>query len=300
MAIKTVALIGTNGNLSAEVLRVLVLAGCFQVTMVKRQSSVSSIPRTIADQDVRTTTVDDGVSLESLKAALDGQEAVVTCIPLRELAQHLRIADAAAFAGVKRVIPADYGRRDSDSPRAQQLVPLFKLKVAVRARLQQLAAIDPNFSWTSIVCGHIFDWGLKNGFLHFDLETKAADILDAGFYKSSTPTLGRVCEAIITILARDDERTRNRVVFMQSFCRATSTEWNVRYVDSGEFIEEHKTKADAGAERRNREMRNGFSTDLLGPREENLDEAVGRVVSSEIRSIASISHLWEELISSIP
>ncbi len=53
-------------------------------------------------------------------------------LPLRDVGQHLRYADAAAAAGVKRFIPADYGSVDSRSPYARQLVKLFDNKVKVQ------------------------------------------------------------------------------------------------------------------------------------------------------------------------
>ncbi|KAI3320363.1 NmrA-like family protein [Xylariaceae sp. AK1471] len=306
MAIKNVALIGANGTLGTEVLRALVSAGHFQVTVVKRQSSSYSIPAALATHDIHIKTVDDELSLESLKATLEGQDAVVASMPLKELAQHLRVADAAAAVGVKRVIPADYGSCDSDSPRAQQLIPLYKAKADVRARLQQHAAADANFSWTSLVCGHFFDRGLQENFLHFDLKNKTADIIDHGRYKSSTSTLGRISEAIVAVLAKDDERTKNKVLFMQSFCvsqlevlaaleRATGgAKWEVKYLDSEEYIKECKVKADAGDQQAvedlvfvlgvvdgNWEERDGFSMELLGLKNEDLDEVVTRVVKSQ-------------------
>ncbi|KAI1085433.1 NmrA-like family protein [Whalleya microplaca] len=303
MALKNVTLIGANGNLGTEILKALIKAGTFNITVVKRQSSTSTPD---ADASVRIVTVDDDLTLESLTQAFRGSDAVITSIPLRDVSQHLRIADAAVAAGVRRVIPADYGSCDSRSARARELVPLFENKVRVRARLEELAAADAtgSFSWTSIVCGHFFDWGLRENFLHFDLAARRADILDDGRYRSSTATLGRVAEAVVRVLLKE-EQTRNRMLFVQSFCvsqldvlgaleRATGTKWEVRYRDSEEFIKEHKAKADAGDKASiedlvfalgaldgNWEDRDGFAMELLGLQNEDLDEVVKLVVNSE-------------------
>ncbi|KAI1160869.1 NmrA-like family protein [Nemania serpens] len=303
MAIKTVALLGANGNLGTVVLQALISSGHFRVTVVKRESSPYSLPPAAA-QNVGLKTVDDELSLESLTAVLAGQDAVVVSIPLRDPAQHLRIADAAAAGGVRRVIPADYGSCDSDSPRAQDLVPLFKHKAAVRARLQHLAASRADLAWTSLVVGHFFDWGLRENFLHFDLATRRAEILDHGRYKSSTATLARVGEAIIAVLAQDAEATKNRVLFLQSFCvsqldvlaaleKATGAKWEVSFVETEAFIAERKARADAGDKKAvedlvfalgaidgNWESREGFAMDLLGLENEDLDEVVRRVVDA--------------------
>ncbi|KAI1120324.1 NmrA-like family protein [Nemania abortiva] len=304
MAIKYVALFGANGNLGTVALQSLVSSGHFRVAVVKRASSPYELPPALqAVVDLRT--VDDSLSLASLQAVLTGQDAVVVSIPLRDPAQHLRIAEAARAAGVRRVIPADYGSCDSDSARAQELVPLFAHKAAVRARLQELAAASAGgFAWTSLVVGHFFDWGLRENFLHFDLAARTAEILDHGRYKSSTATLARVGEAIVAILAADEERTRNKVLFIQSFCvsqldvlaaleRATGAKWEVKFVESGAFIADRKAKADAGdraavedlvfalgALDGNWEPRDGFAMDVLGLENEDLDEVVKRVVES--------------------
>ncbi|KAI1197384.1 NmrA-like family protein [Nemania serpens] len=303
MAIRTVALFGANGNLGTVALQALIKH--FRVTVVKRESSPYSLPPALAAQNVvDLKTVDDELSLESLTAALAGQDAVVVSIPLRDPAQHLRIADAAAAAGVRRLIPADYGSCDSDSPRAQALVPLFKHKAAVRARLQHLAASHAGFAWTSLVVGHFFDWGLRENFLHFDLAARRAEILDRGQQKSSTATLGRVAEAIVAVLAQEADATRNRVLFLQSFCvsqldvlaaleRATGAKWEVSFVESEAFIAERRPRADAGDKEAvedlvfalgaidgNWESREGFAMDLLGLENEDLDEVVRRVVDS--------------------
>ncbi|KAI0148365.1 NmrA-like family protein [Xylariaceae sp. FL1272] len=302
MAIKNVALIGANGNLGAEILAALAAVDDFRVTIVKRESSTSAIPDSLASKGISVATVDDSLSLSSLKTAFAGQDAVVTAMPLKDPAQHLRIADAAAASGVRRVIPADYGSCDSDSPRAQELVPLFKNKADVRARLQEHAAADPAFSWTSLVCGHFFDWGLRENFLHFDLKGKTADIIDDGSYKSSTATLGRVAEAVVRVLRGDVEETRNKVLFLQSFCvsqnevlesleKATGEKWKVNYCESERYLREHKAKADAGDKQAvedlvfalgaldgNWEGRENFAMGLLGLENEDMNEVVRRVV----------------------
>ncbi|RYP92157.1 hypothetical protein DL770_001738 [Monosporascus sp. CRB-9-2] len=304
MAIKKVSLVGATGNLGTVLLDRLVSSGLFGVTAVQRKSSRSK--PFVAGTEVPIKTVDDDLSLASLQAAFEGEDAVVVAFPLKDGAAHIRIAEAAAAAGVSRVIPADYGSCDSSSAVAQELVPLFKRKTAVRQRLQELTAESPSetFSWTSIVCGHFFDWGLRENFLHFNLATRTADILDGGRMRSSTSTLARVAEAVVAVL-RDEEQTRNRVLFIQSFCvsqldvlaaleRATGAVWHVRHYDSEQFIREHKEKVDAGntaaiedlvfalgAIDGNWEGRDGFAMDLLGLRNEDLYDVVKRVVSSQ-------------------
>lgn len=299
MAIKNVALLGATGDLGAPMLRALIAAGKFQITVLQRRSSKST---PFTDPSVRIVTVDDDMSLENLCEALQGQDAVVASFRPRDVDVHLRLADAAAAAGVKRFIPADFGSCDSSSKRVQDLVPLFLAKLYVRERLQELAMARPEFTWTSFVTGHLFDWGLKENFLHFNLKTRTADILDDGKYRSSTSTLERVSEAVIKVL-QNEEIGINKMLFVQSFCvsqldvltsleKATGDKWKVNWLDSEKFIKERKAKADAGDKEAVEDLvfalgavdgdwenKDDFAMETLGLKNEDLDEVVQRVVS---------------------
>ncbi|KAH7041347.1 uncharacterized protein B0I36DRAFT_222653, partial [Microdochium trichocladiopsis] len=314
--IKNVILLGATGNLGTEILNALINSGQFTVTIAQRASSSSRPgPKAPSDKFI-TVNIDDDLSLDSLKAAFRGQHAVIVATRPGDGQSQLRIADAAAATpGMRRVIPADYGSCDSTTARAQELVPIFKRKAEVRARLQSLAeassssSSSSSFSWTSIVCGHFFDWGLRENFLHFNLRTRTADILGDGTMRSSTSTLARVAEAVVRVLSPEHEaRTRNMIVYVQSFCvsqldvlraleRATSggggggKEWQAKYIDAEEFIAENKARVEKGETEANEDLvfalgaidgdwttREGFAMEMLGLEDEDLDEVVGRVV----------------------
>ncbi|RKU40261.1 hypothetical protein DL546_001313 [Coniochaeta pulveracea] len=291
--IKNVTLVGANGNLGSKILEALVADGSFRVTVIKRKSSQSTPAHA-----VRIVEVSDDWTLEELRDALKGEDAAIAAWPLRNVDEHLRYAEAAAAAGVKRFIPADYGSVDARSEYARKLVQLFEKKVKVRETLENLSAkSNGSFTWTSIVCGHFFDWGLTNGFLHFYPEQKRADILGDGTARSSNSTLGQVGKAVVRILQKPED-TKNRVLMIQSFCvsqldvlrsleKATGSKWDVRYEDTDEFVAKHKAKADAGNKESiedlvfalgviegNWEEKEDFAMDLLGLQNEDLDQAV--------------------------
>lgn len=291
--IKNVTLVGANGNLGSKILEALVAAGTFRVTVIRRKSSKST-----PSQPVRVVEVSDDWTLEELRDALKGEDAAIAAWPLRNVDEHLRYANAAAAAGVKRFIPADYGSVDARSQYARKLVQLFDRKVKVRERLEILSAeSNGSFTWTSIVCGHFFDWGLTNGFLHFYPDQKRADILGDGTAKSSNSTLSQVSKALVRILQKPEE-TKNRVLMIQSFCvsqldvlrsleKATGSKWDAKHEDIDEFVARHKAKADAGNKESiedlvfalgvvegNWEDKEDFAMDLLGLQNEDLDQAV--------------------------
>ncbi|KAL2877094.1 hypothetical protein SGCOL_007716 [Colletotrichum sp. CLE4] len=303
MAPKSVLLVGANGTLGAKILDSLVAAKSFKLSTLKRAGSKSTISYP-ADQ-VQVIEVDNDLSYEGLKKAFTGQEVVIVSFRLRDLDQHLRIAEAASAAGVKHFMPADFGSIDADNPRARELIPLYRWKRAVRQKAQELADKNPDFAWTGIVCGHFFDWGVKEGFLHAYLDTKKIDVIDGGDIKASVATLPRVGEAVVRILNLGvTEVTKNKTLFIQSFCitqnellqsleKATGAKWTVKKVESERFIAEHKVKADAGDAEAIEDLvfavgqldanwtkRDDFAMKTLELEDEDLDTVIADVVAN--------------------
>ncbi|TPX12576.1 uncharacterized protein E0L32_000753 [Thyridium curvatum] len=300
MVLRKVAVVGATGELGEVVYDAIVKAGTFEVSVVRRASSTSTPAHA---EEVSIIEVPDDWPADVLEAKLRGQDAVVVLSRTRDVAQHNRLATAAAAAGVKRFIPADYGSCDSRSQRAREVVPLFDKKNQVRDHLVRLAASHPGFSWSSIICGHFFDWGLRHDFLHCFVKTRTAHILDSGDQPCSLSTLGRVGEAVVAILQKEEE-TKNKLLFIQSFCitqnqliksleKATGTKWTVEQFDSEEFIKKHKALADGGdlqavedlvfalgAIDGNWEVKPEFAMDLLGLKNEDLDCVVASTLKS--------------------
>lgn len=298
MSVRTVTFLGADSKLGDAILAAL-LRHNFAITILKRSSSKSSddYPASVA-----VTRITDDFIEDDLVTALKGQDAVVVSVNGSLVDLQKRIANAALKAGVKRFIPADFGSCDSASPVTQELVPLYKRKTEVREHLQSLAQqSNDSFSWTALVPGHFFDWQLE--FLHIFLKEKRADILDDGETKFSVSTLERIGEATAQILARaDDDGTRNQTLYVQSFCvsqqqiiaayeKATDAKWNVQRYEADKWRDEYKKKADAGETSAveecvwylgtvdaNWEGRQTFAMDLLGLKNEDLEEVVRKVV----------------------
>ena len=300
--ITKVLLVGANGTVGSVILEGLVQARCFDVSVLRRSTSTS--PPT--DAAVRTVSVSPDLPLDELTAACEGQDAVVAAFPLKDVSQHLRLVEAAFRAGVRRFIPADYGSCDAASPQPQHHLKLYRDKTLVRDKCETLgehAARDGKpFTWTSIICGHFFDYGLEGGLLHFNLDTHKAQILDGGDIKASASTLRRVAESVVAVLQRLDV-TRNRAVYVQSFCptqlevlaaleRATGTAWHTQHLDSNAYLERQSKLLAEGDHEATEEIvfvlgtvdadwttRDGFAMELLGLQDEKLDDVVAAVVA---------------------
>lgn len=300
--IQKVALVGANGSLGSVILDALVAAR-FDVSVLLRNNSTSTPAHAAA---ITTVPISPDFDTAELSRLLVGQDAVVAAFPLTDAGQHHRLARAAYAAGVRRYIPADYGSCDAQSPQAQRHLQLYRDKAAVQALCEELAgtaaADNVPFTWTSVVSGHFFDWGLRNNYLQLDIANKKALILDGGDTKASASTLPRVAEAVVRVLQKADE-TRNRFVFVQSFCptplevlaaleRATGSKWHTSHVDSNGYLEREAKALEGGDQHAVHNIvfalgavdadwtrRDGFAMDLLGLQDESLDAVVGNVVN---------------------
>ena len=297
MTIKNVAIIGANGRLGPSVLKAFLSPGSFNVTVLSRKSSKSRYP-----EIVNVVTISDEPSDEEWTRVLESQDAVVVTTAGSNSDLQIRMADAAAKAGVKRFIPADFGSCDSTNSRALELNPLYSEKQRVLSHLKQLAS-SSGLTWTSLVCGHFFDYGMKSGLLKFDLKARKAVIFDDGDRKWSATNLDTIGTATVRVMQREDE-TRNRMLYIQSVCttqndilrslkQSTGKDWQVEHIASEEYIKQAKAEVDKnpddydvmddlvailGMLDTNWEQRKDFANPLLGLENENLDKVIERIV----------------------
>lgn len=94
-----------------------------------RAGSRTKLPSSVKSIDV------DFSSLDSLKAALKGQDAVVSTLGAFAAAQQTSLIDAAIAAGVKRFIPSEFGS-DTTHPKVSAL-PVYRDKVAAQQYLKE-------------------------------------------------------------------------------------------------------------------------------------------------------------------
>lgn len=136
LPIGRVLLVGAHGTLGSKLLEGLVQAACFEISVLQRSNSSSSLP-----SQVQQVKVSPGFGLDELTRACAAQDAVVAAIPLSDVSQHLRLIEAAFQSRVRRFIPADFGSCDAASPRAQHHLKLCKDKMIVRGKCEELCLI---------------------------------------------------------------------------------------------------------------------------------------------------------------
>lgn len=174
--------------------------------MLTREGSTQVLPSGVTVQQVNYDSVD------SLAAALQGQDAVVSTLGDAAQGRQLNLVEAASQAGVKRFIPSEFGS-NTVNPNTATL-PCYTNKVAVQKALEEKSKGPNGLTYTLVITGPFFDWGLQVGFI-FNTKGKHATLYDGGHRMFSTTTLPTIGKAVVGVL-RHPAETKNRPVYVQS------------------------------------------------------------------------------------
>jgi len=239
ISIKKVALAGATGNLGSVILKELLKSGLFEVTALTRESSNHSLP-----SEVKVTKVDYS-NLESLTSALEGQDALVCSLASLAVPSQRLLIDAAVKAGVKRVIPSEFGC-DLHNPHTRKL-PVYAGKVQIEEYLNELAE-KGDISYTLVFNGPFLDWGLRQG-MFFNFKERKAELYDGGDQLISTSRLSTAGKAVRRILTHPRE-TADRAIWIKDIdisqkhllklaqALTPGAEWEVKEVNTADLEKE--------------------------------------------------------------
>ncbi|KAB2573674.1 uncharacterized protein LTHEOB_9291 [Lasiodiplodia theobromae] len=226
--IKNVVLIGAGGNLGPSVLKQF-LASSLNVTILSRPESKSTFPAGVK-------VVKSDYTPDSLKSAFTNQDAVVSLVGTPAFGAQQTIIDAAIAAGVKRFIPSEFGS-DTSSAEVVSLVPFLGGK---RKVVEYLQSKESGIEWSGFITGPFFDWGLKVGFLGFDLAGKKATLWDGGEARFAVSNLDFIGKGLVALLsdAKAFEKSKNKYVYvaghvvsqkevLASLEKATGAKWDI-------------------------------------------------------------------------
>lgn len=150
--------------------------------------------------------------MDSLAAALQGQDAVVSTLNDAFLPAQLNLIEAATQAGVKRYIPSEFGC-DTINPKTAALPVFSGSKIVVQNVLKEKAEAG-SLSYTVVLTGPFLDWGLMVGFI-INVKNKQATLYDGGDRVFSATNLSDVGKAVAGVL-RKPTATKNSAVYVQS------------------------------------------------------------------------------------
>ncbi|KAF9768973.1 hypothetical protein IL306_013674 [Fusarium sp. DS 682] len=207
--IKNVALTAATGDVGSVIFKKLTASGLFNVRVLSYSGSTSSFP---PGTDVVKV---DFSSVESLTAALAGQDAVVSAVGMAGLTGQKVLIDAAIAAGVKRFLPSEYGG-DLANPNARTIPPL-RLKVEIEDYLEARSAepaCQGKFTYTYIFTSVFLNWGLDIGLI-MDIKDAVPRVWGSGDLPFHGVILESVGDAVVGVL-RNPDQTANRPVYISN------------------------------------------------------------------------------------
>lgn len=124
----------------------------FIVSVVSRKGSSSAFP-----SHIRVHLVDGSYPEDQLRAAFQGQDAVVNLVPtIANFQIHKTIIDASVSAGVKRIVPSEFSDGNPTYVKLMEKSAIFQLKQDIEEYLRSKE--DTGLSWSVFVNGGFFDW----------------------------------------------------------------------------------------------------------------------------------------------
>lgn len=117
--------------------------------MLSRNSSVAS------SETKEISVVQSDYTFDSLVNAFQGQDAVISAIPIIDFEHQRKVIDAAAAAKVKRYLPNEFGV-DTSVEATSHFAAFFKIKQDIVAYLKEKEHLG--LSWTALCTGPWVDW----------------------------------------------------------------------------------------------------------------------------------------------
>ena len=242
---RNIAMIGASGNIGRATLdRLLFHAESntkHNITAIVRPESTSEFPSTV---NVKKISFDD---TQALTEALTGQDVLVLQLGHTALKYNENLIRSAAKAGVKYVLPTEFGS-DTTAPLGQKLAMLQHKRVN-RDLIEELG-----MSWIGISTNPWLDYCLNaNGLLGINVKEREATLWDGGNTTMSFSVLKQAGQVTAEVLALPDSefaRYKNGYFYtasihtterelLASVMRATGTteaDWTVKEGDIDEAI----------------------------------------------------------------
>lgn len=207
MALTKVAVIGAGGALGKHFMQSLLASTepKFQVTVLARATSNYSAPAEHV-KVLKHDLTDHTALVNSLRGAealvlMQGTDAEFVTVSKAAI-------EAAIAAGVKMVMPSDYGSKDT---------PLFVKAVALKPQVRdfvQKKAQEGKITYTIVKNGPFFDIPFK--VYGIDYEAKKATLFDEGNQKFHATSCVSIANAVVRIL-RSPAQYANKTVYIHDF-----------------------------------------------------------------------------------
>lgn len=197
-----------SGTIGRPILKRLLESNHFdEVRVLTRADSQNEFPPGAIVKKV------DYNSTSSLEDALRGVDGLVSAMAFEVIDMQEKLVDAAVAAGVRRMIPAEYGN-DTLNPKLATM-PIYQPKIAIRQWCERKSAdTEGRFTWTVVMNASFLgpDWTLD---FIVDMTHRKCDIKDGGDVLFCAATYEDIATAVLGIFTHPEE-TANRPVKISS------------------------------------------------------------------------------------
>lgn len=260
--LRDIAVVGATGQMGGHIVAELLETGKHTVTAISRIDSTSQPPDGV--QLARVDYNDESTIVEALK----GQDALIITMNTGAPTDiSMKLVEAAAKAGVRWIVPDEWGANNEVNLEFERDVFLGPPKQAVRDLIKKLGVS----SYTGISGGFWYDFslGTMKEMFGFDFQNHEVTFFDDGKARMDTSTWKHEARAVRSLLSLkilpDDENDKsitldrnfkNKFAFLSSFCvnqrdmfesvkpvtHTTDDDWTIKSVSSkGRYEEGVKT-----------------------------------------------------------
>lgn len=203
-----------TGTLGQVLVPTLIQAG-FTVTAISRPESEKKCLR--PEVITKFAEYDD---IPALTAALEGQNAVVEAFNPAAAKYQSTIVRAAIAAGVSHLITPEFSS-DTFNEHADELL-IYEPKLKAQRELEQLVRESGGvMSWTAIIVGAWYDWGIQNGVFWINKSNRTITRFGSGEQRYAISRIGLVADTVVAVLGAP-EKFQNRPAYFASHTVTTN------------------------------------------------------------------------------
>ncbi|KAF1980345.1 NAD(P)-binding protein [Bimuria novae-zelandiae CBS 107.79] len=238
--IQNVPILGATGTIGCAPISDLLQAN-FIITAITCLGSTQTLhhPNILSKE----ASYDD---LPALTAALQNQHALIEAFNPSAAAHQATIIHAALVAGVQHVITLEFGP-DTFNPHIDEVL-VYAPKIAAQKALQKiLDETKRDMTWTAIITGGWYDYGIENGLFWVDKHDKTITKFGTREQRYAISSLDQITKAVVRVL-REPGRYENRAAYFVGHVVSTNQlirtvkwigreEWKVNEVALDGFLE---------------------------------------------------------------
>jgi nucleoside-diphosphate-sugar epimerase len=212
------------------------------VTVISRPESKKSV--FIPEVFTQKVAYDD---IEGLTFALRGQDALIEAFNPAAATHQAAIVRAALKAGVSHLITPDFST-DTFGEHVNEVL-IYEPKRKAQRELEEIVSqSNGKLSWTAVMAGAWYDWGIDVGKFWVNKDTKSIIRFGSGNQKYAISRVDYVGEMVVAVL-KHPEKYKNRPAYFASHIVTTNqlikimseisddSEWKVENIPLEGFVE---------------------------------------------------------------